>query len=249
MRISKILSQWGLSAFRSWWFDPFVATVSFAVLINWYWSHERRQKASSVDSFTETIGLQLGPLYSSLVAYWIGILLWTSVVPPASLDIPDGTPTNLAEAMYLCTEVVTGIVLYDGIFFCIHWAMHDLKPLRRFHKRHHHVQNHRVPVESRDVLRHSLVDGTLQVLVNILVQRHTPWGMVKTRLARALHNVLVIWMLCESHSAATTPYIWRRYFVGVKNHYEHHAGQNHRYQQFFGYLDDWRERELCKKRL
>ena len=45
-------------------------------------------------------------------------------------------------------------------------------------------------MESRDVLRHSIVDAALQVAVNILVQRHTPWGAIKSRLARAMHEVV-----------------------------------------------------------
>jgi hypothetical protein len=108
-------------------------------------------------------------------------------------------------------------------------------------------------VESRDTLRHSLVDGSLQVLVNIMVQRQLPWGTVKSRLARALHNVLVTWLLTESHSAAPTPYIWRKWCVGVRDHCHHHnhsmplsssmqdwSYRRTRYQQFFGYLDDLR---------
>ena len=145
--------------------------------------------------------------------------------------------------------------------------MHEIPALRKFHYEHHNAS--KGTLESRDVLRHSLVDASLQVLVNILVQRHTVWGLVKSRLARAVHNVLVIWMLTESHTAAPTPYIWRRWCVGVRDHRIHHLGQhhaaaetlsslrplvselnnqesldfygrNHRYQQFFGYLDDLR---------
>jgi hypothetical protein len=90
------------------------------------------------------------------------------------------------------------------------------------------------------------LDGSLQVLVNILVQRRTPWGVVKTRLARGLHNFFVIWMLVESHSASNIPCIWRSLLVGVREHRLHHLGstdpygKNHRFQQFFGYLDELR---------
>jgi len=292
--------------FRTWWFDPFLATVSFTVFINWYWYHERKLGVSSDASFRSTLAqwsvLQnnsivesLGPMFQSLAAYWVGIYLWTSVIPPAATEIPDGWPIGTTASstagafLYLAAEVISGLFLYDAIFFSIHWAMHEIPVLRRFHARHHEQHSRTVsssckqitttttttvktmapppPVESRDVLRHSLADGTLQVLVNILCQRHTPWGTVKTRLARSLHNLLVIWMLTESHSAAPTPNVWRRCCVGVREHYQHHTAhlmsdfvldsetdgdsrnnQQHtkrsisrcRYQQFFGYLDDLR---------
>ena len=44
----------------------------------------------------------------------------------------------------------------------------------------------------------------LQVLTNILVQRHTPWGAPKLTLARWLHNVIVTCMLVEVRTAALT---------------------------------------------
>ena len=255
--------------FRQWWFDPALATACFAVFINWYWYHERRRGRSRDVSFRSACvepqeGLDsirsssssnhqslrllldhyVGPMFQSLAAYWMGIYLWTSVVPPAAPHIPDGLPSSASEVLYLTAEVVTGIVLYDAIFFLIHWAMHGVPALRVLHARHHELQQSQpystsgskshhsattdVPrMESRDVLRHSLADGALQVLVNILVQRRNVlWGPVKTRLARALHNIVVIWMLTESHSAVPTPNVWRRRWCpGVRDHYRHHTGR------------------------
>jgi len=251
--------------FRQWWFDPALATACFAVFINWYWYHERRRGRSRDVSFRSACvepqeGLEsirsnnnhslrllldhyVGPMFQSLAAYWMGIYLWTSVVPPAAPHIPDGLPSSASGVLYLVAEVVTGIVLYDAIFFVIHWAMHEVPALRVLHARHHELQqlyesksdckSHHstatdVPrMESRDVLRHSLADGALQVLVNIAVQRRNCLlGPVKTRLARALHNILVIWMLTESHSAAPTPNVWRRRWCpGVRDHYRHHTGR------------------------
>lgn len=230
------LGWFGDSVVRTWWFEPAQVTLCFAIFINWYWYHERAIRVSSDVTFRSTVDwTTAGPLFQSGIAYWVGIYLWTSIVPPAATHIPDGVPANATHFLYLSAEVVTGIVLYDAIFFVIHWAMHEIPCLRYWHARHHEQQkmkNHHAatattttaaPVESRDTLRHSLVDGSLQVLVNILVQRHAPWGAVKTRLARVLHNVLVIWMLTEAHSAAPTPCIWRSMFAGVRDHYQHHT--------------------------
>ena len=270
---------------RAWWMEPLQATVCFGIFINWYWYHERQQGRSSNTTFRETVSLEWGPLFYSGALYWLGIFVWKCIVPPAALHIPDGVPQTWSDLLYLVAEVISGIVLYDAIFFFLHWAMHEIPALRSWHRRHHemtgasssssssssfsspnshnhhsrhdHHHGHASRIEARDVLRHGVVDGTAQVLVNILVQRTTPWGIVKTRLARALHNVVVIWMLTESHTAASTPYIWRRWCVGVRNHVQHHSLSSSsssssssltqknghrwtRYQQFFGYLDDLR---------
>jgi cholesterol 25-hydroxylase len=229
---------------RSWWFEPLLATASFGAFVHWYWYHERRAGVSREEPFRASAAAwDNGVCWNSAVAYWTGIYLWKIFVPPAAPTIPDGIPNNLMELAHLAAELVSGIVLYDAIFFFIHWAMHDVPPLRRWHHRHH--ENRRV--ESRDTLRHSLLDGSLQVLVNIAVQRTTPWGAAKSRTARALHNVAVVWMLTEAHSAADEPWVWRRWFVGVREHRHHHAGGavRTRHQQFFGYLDDMRKGDDC----
>jgi hypothetical protein len=257
---------------RAWWFDPLTATVSFGAFINLYWYHERKRGLSSQPEFTETVSLGFGPLFNSATAYWLGIFIWKLLVPPAAPYIPDGIPYNATELAYLAAEVTTGIFTYDALFFAVHWAMHESPILRQFHARHHDRRPAAAPtaaaaaapsvpaaartLESRDTLRHGLLDGSLQVLINILVQRQNPWGC-KSRAARALHNIIVIWMLVESHTSSPAPYIWRRWCVGVREHPLHHLGvlkqgtyrygKHHRHQQFFGYLDNlrawWNERQ------
>jgi len=76
------------------------------------------------------------------------------------------------------------------------------------------------------------------VLVNITVQRRTPWGSAKTRLARWLHNLIVPGLLTESHSTGPLR-IARRLsiFGGVRDHHLHHRHRGAPYQQFFTYLD------------
>lgn len=238
---------------RAWWFDPLVATVCFGVFIHIYWYQERKLGLSCNEKFSDTCGFGLGPLFNSTAAYWIGIFFWKLVVPPAAPFIPDGVPYNSTELAYLLTEVVTGIVLYDAIFFFVHWSMHEIPYLRTWHARHH--DRPEGTLECRDTLRHGIMDGSLQVLINILVQRQNPWGAAKSRLARAMHNMILIWMLTESHTVSPVPYIWRRWFVGVREHRLHHYGalkqgaygKHHRHQQFFGYLDDTRARWTERK--
>jgi sterol desaturase/sphingolipid hydroxylase (fatty acid hydroxylase superfamily) len=233
------------SAFLSWWFDPLVASLGFMVPVYIYTFCELQSGTSSFKSFREFLwtSKETGSfLMKSLLVYWLGILIWVRFVPSPG-DLPSGIPDSLSSFIYLATEVVTGIVQYDIYFFLIHWAMHECKYLNTLlcHKEHH---TSRKMLEARHVLRHSFLDGSLQVLTNIAVQRYTPWGVVKSRLARALHNIILTWMLTESHSSAPYPNVFRRQFVGVREHRWHHLcgdktlGRCHRYQQIFGYLDD-----------
>merc|ERR1712038_3232 len=103
--------------------------------------------------------------------------------------------------------------------------MHECKFLSTIFQHHEHHKATK-NLEARHVLRHSLMDGTFQVLVNIAVQRHTPWGYVKSRLARALHNIIVTAMLTESHSASSYPNLFRWWCVGVRDHRKHHLGRD-----------------------
>jgi len=227
-------------AFRSWWVDPAVATLSFAFAIFIFDAKERqmgltekgRMSKLQWDSGFIAAGSKCMLLVAGL-SYWFGVAIWVQIVAPLK-EIPDGWPTCVTEACYLLLEVWSGIWAYDFIFSFIHlaahyfgWEGHD----------YHHVKKQ--DMRARDVLTHSPSDGMLQVLVNILVQRHTPWGSVKSRIARAIHNIVVTWMLTESHTASPTPSVARRLFVGVRRHRMHHFGAPY-YQQFFGYLDDFR---------
>jgi len=242
---------------RAWYFEPFVAVASFFFWIHVYWWAERQRGLSRINNMFDAARQPIGYSVNSVIAYSVGICLWKMFVPPAAATIPDGTPTSISELCYLVLELASGIVLYDFIFFFIHWGMHEIPVLRKFH--HHHHAMTPGTLEARDVVHHSLADGTLQVLVNIFVQRFTPWGAAKSRLARLLHNILVTWMLTESHSASPDFQFWRPWLVGVREHRLHHLHDNSsrsrwvstsweptssakfdRHQQFFGYLDDAR---------
>ena len=250
-------------AFCSWWFDPMIATLGFMISIYVYTLAELHSGTSSYKSFREFL-LSKGSgidtrwsLSSSLIVYWTGILIWIQIVPPPKGEMPLGIPNSFLSLLHLMTEVLTGIIQYDAYFFFIHWALHECSFLRFIlHKEHHKASKN---LEARHVLRHSFFDGALQVLVNIAVQRYTIFGTVKSRLARALHNIIVTWMLTESHTPSPYPNVFRKYCIAVREHRKHHLcdgdqqyGKFHRYQQFFGYLDDLRANlairyDVCKK--
>uniref|UniRef100_A0A7R9WML8 Fatty acid hydroxylase domain-containing protein n=1 Tax=Craspedostauros australis TaxID=1486917 RepID=A0A7R9WML8_9STRA len=239
--------------YDAWWFEPFVATMSFAVWVHIYWYLERRQGRSRSPKLfcSQNFDFSLGDLNMSFMAYWIGISMlqyWRQQSQTTNASAMHAsrsllTPTDAQSVVLLVLEVAAGIFAYDALFFVIHLLMHQNRTIANImdHRRHHSLQTtHGRSLEARDVLRHSLLDGSLQVLCNIGIQQYNPWGTRKTKLARMLHNCIVTWMLTESHTSTPDFYVWRRWCVGVREHRLHHFGMKpHRMQQFFGYLDDW----------
>ena len=219
---------------KCWWVEPAIASASFALWMNLF-------RASEVkDDFRK----RLGPPYHfsisgflSLMVYWIGVAGWVAVVPPPH-EVQHGCPHSTREWLYMCAELAAGLVSYDFLFFWIHLALHTAPRLGGLvgHARHHQFDGTGDPKQEscHRTVNHSLVDGALQVLVNILVQRHTPWGTTKTRLARWCHNVVITFILVEAHSNGAAPRIARRFCVGVRDHHLHHRHRGPPYQQFFG---------------
>ena len=233
--LCEVIFAAGDGLLRQWWVDAAVASASFAASI-WFWrAREYADSVSKGGSFFENEWV----LVPALAAYWVGILIWRALVP-APPHMEDGCPTSTAGgSLRLVVEVVYGIVAYDALFFCLHWSFHRFPACGRCarHTRHHSCG--KTDLSAPKVLDHSLFDGTLQVLVNIAVQRHSPiYGASKTRLARFFHNVIVTFMLTESHSTAEWPKVFRNaLFPGVRDHHLHHAYGGPPYQQFFGHLD------------
>jgi sterol desaturase/sphingolipid hydroxylase (fatty acid hydroxylase superfamily) len=156
----------------------------FATFVNLHWYFERRKGLSRVKNLSETFGvidiIDMGDLYNSFAGYWIGIYALKCFASPVNLLA--GIPQDMAGLQYLVAEVVTGISMCTMRLFFIHWLLHHIPCLRRVHARYHDPPDN--ILEARDVLRHSLLDAYLQVMCNILVQQRTPWGYMKSRLAR-----------------------------------------------------------------
>ena len=223
-------------ALREWWSDPLIATLSFGIAITIYTLAERANGAHKGDNdAASAFAFLCRPPHRLLragTAYWIGVTIahYAYVAVASPTIVPDGCDSFLR----LVVDVIVGIWLYDAIFYAVHRAFHFGSKMHSHHARHHARSAQRL--SAARVLDHSLLDGALQVGVNILVQQYSPWGGAKSRLARWAHNVIVTWLLTESHAVAG-PRIGRRWFAGVRDHHRHHRTGGRPYQQFFGYLD------------
>lgn len=171
------------------------------------------------------------PLYLAVV--WLFHLVRT----------PQPLPLESPSALRLIVEVALGIWAYDFIFYWIHLAMHQGLPLG--HEVHHEmtVFNKRESLLGRLVVNHSFLDGAAEVLVNILVQ-NLPLllGMPKHKLSRFAHNVVVTYLLTESHCGLDLPWgshrVLPQVFGGAYRHEMHHRLGKCCFHQFFCYLDD-----------
>ena len=223
------LAPTGACAAPAWarwpYLEPWVATIAFFVWIALYKTLEcggdvRAAIKAQVDGDEKHVRV-------AGVGYFIGIYLFKQIAPPAEIDWSCPSPA------FLVLETAVGVLAYDAIFYVLHRLMHAFA--YRLHARHHSSGPR---VNAQEVLNQSVVDASLQVLTNILVQRRGLRGP-KNWLARIMHNIIVTLLLTDSH--ADTP--WRlsdmfpRLFAGAARHREHHATGGPPYQQFFGFMD------------
>ena len=215
------------SMLMSWWIEPLAATVGFSASIALFDALEAKEGAPPREGFS----------HFAMMLYWAAVWVWTLIVPLQE-GIPLGIGGDEVSVALLAAEVIAGIIAYDALFFFAHWGMHSFTwTNRNVHAFHHAYSEKRL--RARDVLTHSPLDGALQVLANIAAQRFVAISGPKSKLARCIHNLLVTFMLTESHTSAKSCRLFRRFCAGVQRHRSHHGGAAY-YQQFFGYLDDAR---------
>eukprot|EP00929_Paragymnodinium_shiwhaense_P006969 TRINITY_DN110920_c0_g1_i1.p1 TRINITY_DN110920_c0_g1~~TRINITY_DN110920_c0_g1_i1.p1 ORF type:complete len:473 (+),score=55.62 TRINITY_DN110920_c0_g1_i1:90-1508(+) len=181
----------------------------------------------------------IGPVFSYLLL--IAVFHFFNLGPVIFGPKPD---FDAPSFMRVAVELGLGIFLYDLFFYPIHWSLHRLpfKAWRHEHERHHSwAKSEAAAHNATETVYHSLVDGFLQVLINIIVQQISPWGH-KHPLSRFFHNILVTYLLCESHSGYDLPFMSHRLLPGVfggsPRHEAHHQMSGVSYHQFFTYIDD-----------
>ena len=95
---------------------------------------------------------------------------------------------------------MASVTVYDFIFYWVHLALHKVPWLLRYVHASHHRQDQ---LNAREVVHHSLSDGALQVAANILALKLL--GLHP--LARAAHNIVVTYLLTESHAGYDMPWM------------------------------------------
>ena len=208
-----------------WWFkhdsfEPVWATLSFSIwidvfLILDYWFPKTFQGYlinPENRNAKETYRLEIHR--SAGTAYLAPILTYDLFFPRRVL------PVECPGFFEILVSVALALFVYDMIFFPIHVLFHKGPSfITQFHKRHHE----RSPLVSEEILRHSLVDGSMQVISNILtlnILRLHP-------LIRAIYNTVVTYLLTESHAGYDMPWMLHNLVPGgilggPRNHEMHH---------------------------
>lgn len=170
---------------RWWGIEPSIAIGSFIV-----WMQLFRVGEVHENFLQRTLNPPFHFLFSgicSIVFYWIGIVLWVMVVPPP-VGITSGCISDAHSALTFLIECASGLIAYDFLFYWFHLCMHASPRVFRLmdHGRHHEFDgsSDKRAESSFRTTHHSILDGGMQVICNILVQRYTPWGPAKSRLAR-----------------------------------------------------------------
>lgn len=213
-------------------------------------------------------GVQLGWSSTSfgvaaLLAYLAPLLAFHAVWPRhrARLLLERAAAPS---ASTLFAEVLGSMAIYDALHWPLHLAQHSrlsfvptdagglcrllLAAMRRLHRQLaiSHATHHSGarPLQAGEVVRHSMLDGSLQVLCNVaalhLVGSHP--------LARLLHNAAVTYLLTEAHCSFDCPWMAHRvlprgWLGGSTRHEAHHRDPvgTTLHQQLFTYLDNARE--------
>jgi len=224
-----------------WWFkhdsfEPIWATFSFSVHVNIFSFIDKKCASFASPYLINPKSRDAKAVYkenlnrAASTAYLLPILLFDAFYPRRNL------PLSAPGFFEVCAGVAVGIWLYDLIFFPIHLAMHKIPFLyKNFHARHHE----NTPLVSADVIRHSFVDGSLQVIANILTLNIL--GLHP--LSRMMYNFVITYMLTETHSGYNMPWMLHNIVPGnilggsVRHEMHHRTGRNN-YHQFFTYFDD-----------
>ena len=200
--IWSVIYDWDVAQYAL--FEAEVAVFGFFLWIVMFSSlhlflGEERTKASRFDgelphkpfewAMPENYHLWFNPVAAYLGSIWL--YLQIHIKPP----MPEIAPSFGVLAI----ETLFGIWLYDLCFMPIHYLMHNWKlgSVRRVHGYHHRSGT---TLNALETVQHSYIDGFLQVFVNIMVQKVSPFGGAKHVMSRLLHNLSVTYLLSEAHS-------------------------------------------------
>ena len=159
------LAPTGACAAPAWarwpYLEPWVATIAFFVWIAVYKTLEcggdvRAAIRAQLEGDEKHVRI-------AGIGYFIGIYLFKQVAKPAEIN------WSCPSLSFLLLETAVGVLAYDALFYGLHRLMHAFA--YRLHARHHSSGTR---VNAQEVLNQSVIDASLQVLTNILVQRRVP---------------------------------------------------------------------------
>mmetsp|Transcript_14283 Transcript_14283/g.23974 ORF Transcript_14283/g.23974 Transcript_14283/m.23974 type:complete len:423 (-) Transcript_14283:201-1469(-) len=233
-------------------FEPIVASASFYMWIGMFKvvdlmfqqqfrrfkitpDHDPVKAEGGVFQFFSPIGSKDTPGFMALFAYLVPLFIFDLLVPRRTsrsyFNLP---PPTIFQLM---GNISMSIFVYDFLFYFPHLIMHRNRYLfKHVHSKHHSRER----LCSVEVVRHSFIDGTLQVVANIVTLNLL--GL--DAFSRMVHNIVVTFLLTETHSGYDFPWAIHNILPegvmgGAPAHEAHHRYGNVAYHQFFTYIDNY----------
>eukprot|EP00045_Choanoeca_perplexa_P002316 m.23904 g.23904 ORF g.23904 m.23904 type:complete len:295 (-) comp11446_c0_seq1:74-958(-) len=237
---NAIASLWAYLR-SSWWFshdslEPVVASLAFFPPLTLFYCLDmfipsmhpwRIAKNTSVKQWT---GKEEFNAYNLLVSYLVPLLAFDYLFPRRKLPLEPPT------AIGLLFQIAALLIVYDALFFFGHWTMHRIPWLyNNVHALHHDQAVTRAYDTLRLSYTEQLIDVACSVAAVNLLRAHP--------LARAIYNVVIVYLLVELHSGYDLPWMLHNVVPfdlmgGTLRHDHHHRDGRFYYQKFFTYLDN-----------
>lgn len=149
--------------------------------------------------------------------------------------LPIIPPTSRRVAL----ELAASLVIYDGLFFLFHLALHVLPGIKRWHAPHHsHAEMHPQITNQLHILERLVLVLLANFSLNI-IGSHV--------FTRTLFVPVFVWLLVEIHSGLDLPWGYDKILPsgwagGASKHMLHHAGGGHGYAPYFSWCDNLLDR-------
>lgn len=238
---AAVADVWALLR-QSDWFrndsaEPLAVVAAFAVCNLGWWLLDTR--------VTWARHLLLRPIHAKEMGHWSwegghrlkGETLWylsTLLIydrfNPRRI-LPEAAPT-LGR---LAADVITTLLLYDALFFCVHVTYHKVPFLYRIIHAKHHTK---AVMRACEAVRVSAIEQALDVTCSILALRVVGGHP----LSRMVYNIVIVYLITELHCGYDLPWMLANVvpfglWTGSRVHEYHHAVGRSHFQKFGTHLD------------
>jgi sterol desaturase/sphingolipid hydroxylase (fatty acid hydroxylase superfamily) len=240
---SKLENNW---IFRHDSFEPCLAVSCFAIYIGAFFVFDKyiapkfKNRLDSIrlgktvhDRWDEEAWNNDNRILNETLWY-IGPLLIFDVLCPRRhiLLAQHESHTHPLTLMQVVFDVMSCLFFFDTFFFISHYTLHHYMP-SWLHRRHHSKKN----IRAGDAIRHSIVDGSMDVVCSIAAINITK----AHPLSRAIYNILVIYLITEAHCSYDIPFglhhITYHITAGPRVHKIHHDYETVNYAKIFTHWD------------
>ncbi|GFR91945.1 cholesterol 25-hydroxylase [Elysia marginata] len=154
-------------------------------------------------------------------------------------------PVESPNFLTMCFHVFGSVIVFDALFFVVHFTLHK----NAFLYRHVHALHHRHGAMHAHVTNQLTVveRGAIVVAANYSLKLFSAHP-----LTRLVFVVVFLWMLVDNHTGYDMPWSPHRLapaglMGGPAAHHAHHVNGAKHYQPFFTYLDTCLERWDARK--